>query len=125
MKNLLLFVSILFISTSAFAQSGHMLSRESEQKCTQITRNMAQELRLNELGYIKLKEINKERMRLTEEAVNSYADNHDMLNQKLEEIARNYDEKITAFLNPNQLQAYANYKKAQPAGVRFASLGAE
>ncbi|AKD03904.1 hypothetical protein POKO110462_03010 [Pontibacter korlensis] len=125
MKNLLLLAAAFLISVSAFAQSTYTLSREAEEHCTKITRAMANELRLNELGYIKLKELNRERIALTEELVRTFSNNAEMLDQKLEELAMAYDEKVTAFLNPNQLQAYANYKEHQPSQARFVAAGKE
>ncbi|WP_299759261.1 hypothetical protein [uncultured Pontibacter sp.] len=122
MKNVLLLIVAFLISTATFAQSPFKLSREAEERCTQITRAMAQELRLNEIGYIKLKEINRERMLATEEVLENANGNADLLDQQLKELAVAYDQKVTAFLNSNQLQAYANYKKQPISEVKFIAV---
>ncbi|MCX2741134.1 hypothetical protein [Pontibacter anaerobius] len=125
MKNVLLVIAAFLISTASFAQSPFKLSREAEERCTQITREMAQELRLNELGYIKLKELNRERMLTTQNILSNYSNDAHLLEQKLEEAAQAYDQQVTAFLNPNQLQAYANFKSQPTPKVRFVAVGSE
>lgn len=125
MKNVLLVIAAFLISTASFAQSPFKLSREAEERCTQITRTMAQELRLNEIGYIKLKELNRERMLATQEILSSYSNDSHLLEEKLEELATSYDKKVTAFLNANQLQAYANYKNQPTPAARFVAVSKE
>ncbi|OKL38417.1 hypothetical protein [Pontibacter flavimaris] len=122
MKNVLLVIAAFLISTASFAQSPFKLSREAEERCTQITRAMAQELRLNELGYIKLKELNRERMLATQEILSNHSNDTHLLEQKLEELAASYDQNVTSFLNSNQLQAYANYKNQPAPSGRFVAV---
>lgn len=125
MKHVLLVISAFLITNIAFAQSPFKLSREAEQRCTEITRTMAMELRLNELGYIKLKELNRERMLATQEILANLNNDTHLVEQKLEELAKTYDEKVSAFLNPNQLQAYANYKNEPAPTHRFVAIHSE
>ncbi|MEJ8800618.1 hypothetical protein [Pontibacter sp. H249] len=113
MKKLILSLSILFItSVSAFAQNGvYTLTPDQEAKCTELTRTMVNELRLNEIGYIKLKALNRERLALTTAVKEKAFADQSVLDQKLQEIETDFDNKLVAILNANQLQAYANYKR--------------
>ncbi len=86
---------------------------------------MARELRLNELGYIKLKELNRERMLATQAILSSHNTDTHLVEHKLEELALQYDEKVSAFLNANQLQAYANYKNKPTPVARFVAVSEE
>ncbi|GAB3203176.1 hypothetical protein GCM10027293_32120 [Pontibacter aydingkolensis] len=72
---------------------------------------MVNELRLNEIGYIKLKALNRERMALEEAAKESLKDDLAAQSIKLQEIGSDYDQKLTAMLDASQLQAYAAYKR--------------
>ncbi|PTX21350.1 hypothetical protein C8N40_102326 [Pontibacter mucosus] len=127
MKYILLFAFAFLIHTSVSAQSNITLSREAEAYCTNLTRSMANELRLNELGYIKLKELNRERIAATQEILKNHRNDTHLAEQLLEKLAQEYDEKVTAFLNPNQLQAYANYKSqpTQQQQTRFVAVSYE
>jgi len=119
MKNFLLLAFAFLIHTAVAAQSPFKLSPKEEAYCTELTRSMVNELRLNELGYIKLKELNRERLLATQEILKNHGSDTHLVEQKLEELARDYEEKLVAFLNPNQLQAYANYKNRPNQEVRF------
>lgn len=123
MKNVLLIIfAFFFIDTAALAQSALKLDREAEAHCTEVTRTMARELRLNELGYIKLKELNRERMIATQEVLQNYRNDTHLVEQELEKLALEYDQKLTSFLNANQLQAYANYKKQPTKEATFIAV---
>ncbi len=104
-------VSFLF-GTSSFAQGdATTLSPKTESVCTEITRTMARELHLNEMEYIKLKDINRERLVKTEELVQASSENAAALKEGLREIEVSYEQKLATFLTPKQQTAYANYKK--------------
>jgi hypothetical protein len=116
MKKILLFTAAVLLSgASSFAEGtisgGFTMNSELEAKCTNITRAMANELRLNEPEYIKLKELNRKRMAQTNELLQSYSANDPLLQEKIREMELAYEQEITAFLTPNQLHAYANYKQ--------------
>lgn len=112
-KFLLVAVAAFLFGTPAFAQTSIFdLTPEAEAKCTQITREMAIELRLNEPEYIKLKELNRDRLVKTEALLELYNSNAPALNEKMQEIEVAYEQKLASFLTPRQLNAYANYNQA-------------
>ena len=122
MKNLLLFALTLFIATThVFAQDNeHTLTQSQEAKCTELTRAMVNELRLNELGYIKLKALNRERMALAEAAKQNLKDDAE-LQLKLQAIETDFENKLVAILDASQLQAYAAYKRKSEVNYIAAS----
>ncbi|WP_299820516.1 hypothetical protein [uncultured Pontibacter sp.] len=117
MKNLFLLIVITVISaTNVFAQYGdYTLTREQEAKCTELTRAMVNELRLNEMEYIKLKALNREKIAAEDATRESLKDNVAALELKLQEIETDFETKLTAILNANQLQAFAEYKRKNTA----------
>lgn len=119
MKKILLFTAAaLFFSAPSFAQSNMYsifdISPTAEAKCTNITRSMAFELRLNEPEYIKLKELNRQRMVKTDELLQNFGENDPILTEKMKELEFIYEQEISSFLTPNQLHAYSNYKQEIP-----------
>ena len=112
-KFLLVAVAAFLFAAPAFAQTSIFdLTPEAEAKCTQITREMAFELRLNEPEYIKLKELNRDRLVKTEALLELYNSNAPALNEKMQEIEVAYEQKLASFLTPKQLNAYTNYNHA-------------
>ncbi|ARS34477.1 hypothetical protein [Pontibacter actiniarum] len=123
MKKFLLVTFTFFLfGTPLFAQSVFTLNPEAEARCTELTRKMTAELRLNEFEYIKLKALNRERMAKTDELTRTYSDNLPLLEQKLQELAQVYDQKIVTFLKPDQKQLYAHYKQEMPK-AQFVAAG--
>jgi len=113
MKKFLFVIAAAFLfGAPAFAQTSIFdITPANEAKCTLITRAMALELRLNEHEYIKLKQLNRERIVKTNDLLHTYGDNATVLKEKMKELELAYAQKITSFLTPNQLHAYANYKE--------------
>jgi hypothetical protein len=115
-KFLLIAAAALLFSAPSFAQNNVYsifdVSPAVEAKCTNITRSMAHELRLNEPEYIKLKELNRERIVKTDALLQSFKENDPELNQQMKEIELAYEQQIASFLKPDQLHAYINYKQA-------------
>lgn len=113
MKNLILTaLTLLLTISSVFAQDNdYTLTRDQETKCTELTRSMVNELRLNELGYIKLKALNRERMALMEAAKENLKNDLAAQEKEYQQIEADFDQKLTAMLNASQLQAYAVYKR--------------
>ncbi|GHA78811.1 hypothetical protein [Pontibacter akesuensis] len=85
---------------------------------------MALELRLNEPGYIQLKALNRDLMAKTEEIKQKFGSDEKLMKQKLQELAQTYDHNMQSFLKPDQMQAYANFKK-ENTHTRFVAAGAE
>lgn len=123
-KFILMAVAALISCATAFAQSNTQLTPEAEARCTELTRKMARELRLNEPEYIKLKALNRERMARTDMAMRQYSDDERLLKQQLTKIASAYEQQLITFLKPDQLQAYGNYKE-NANKVRFVAAGEE
>ena len=71
---------------------------------------MSTELDLNELEYLRLKAMNRERVIKADELAELYSDNQEVLNKKIYELEICFDKKFTAILNPSQLAAYSQYK---------------
>ncbi len=126
-KNLLLALVAILCCTASFAQhiGTPALSREAEAKCTDLTRIMANSLRLNEPEYIKLKALNRELILKTDEIKASATYDAATRSAKLKEIAVAYDKAVTAILTPNQLQAYEAYKEHQNATYMAVAGGEE
>lgn len=123
-KNLLLILFAFLFAAPVFAQvQPSITSPELEKKCTRITQAMAQQLRLTEMSYIKLKALNCERLVQTEAILVTYGDNEKMLREKMEEVELAYEKGITAILTPKQLEAFAEYSKDSSETVFFASTG--
>lgn len=112
-KFILVAVAAFLFGAPAFAQTSIFdIDPEVEAKCTQITRAMALELRLNEPEYIKLKGLNRERIVKTDELLETYSESAPELKEKMREVELAYEHRILSFLTPNQLHAYDNYKQA-------------
>lgn len=79
-------------------------------------------MRLNEIGYIKLKALNRERIATTENLLKNHTGDEQQLNLRLQELEIAYDEHVKSFLNANQLQAYANYKQQGSTNFRFVAV---
>lgn len=113
MKKLLLSLLLCAFSfAGVMAQSGNYhLSAEAEKKCTQLTRNMANELSLNEMAYIQLKDINKEFFGKSEELQKLHKEDASTLNAKLAALEVAFNEKVKNLLTPAQLVIFADMKK--------------
>lgn len=125
MKKILLpILSALLLTAPAFAQSyTGGTTPETEKKCTALTQKMAQELRLTEFDYIKLKSLNCEFIVKTEAVLASYGNNEGLVREKMQEIELAYEKSIAAFLTPKQMEAYANFRKESSETVFVASTG--
>ena len=123
MKKFILVAAAAFLfGAPAFAQTSILdINPAIEAKCTHITRSMALELRLNEPEYIKLKELNRERLVKTDALLQTHGQNSAALQKLMQEVEADYEQKLVAFLTPNQLHAYANYKQ-EPAQVNFVAI---
>ena len=109
MKNVLLTAAmVMALSTgTAFAQTA---SNDLDSRVASVTRDMSVKLGLNESEYIKLKNINREKLVKADEITNMYKNDVSMRNAKLSELQNNYDSQLRTFLNTKQLDAYASYK---------------
>ena len=121
MKKFTLSIALLFsVAISGFAQSSAI---GVDAKVTEETRQMAQKLSLNEREYITLRKLNQERISQTAEVESMYSNDPSMRDMKIREIDEHFDARLTAVLNPKQLEAYATYKQETETPVNIA--GAE
>ena len=105
------------ISGATFAQATDVDSRAAA-----LTRDMSAKLALNESGYIKLKNVNREQLAKVEEITNMYKNDQAMRTAKLAELQKSYDAQLQGFLNSKQLEAYAAYKSSNS---NFTALDAD
>lgn len=110
-KFLLSLLLCAFSYAGAVAQSGsYELSAEANKKCTELTRSIANELRLNEMEYVKLKDINKEFFGKREELQKQHEGDATTLNDKLAALEKETTEKLEGMLTPLQLEKFGNMK---------------
>ncbi|MHA6250238.1 hypothetical protein ACXYMU_20050 [Pontibacter sp. CAU 1760] len=111
----------LFMGFSASAQTSSVgNSPEFEARVTAITRAMTLKLELNEPSYIKLKNLNRERLTQTEALLQTYQDDRAGLEVKFKEVEQAYEKQLYVLLSEKQREAYAAYKAA-PTRARFVS----
>ncbi|MDX5443623.1 MAG: hypothetical protein LPJ89_07560 [Hymenobacteraceae bacterium] len=118
MKNL--FYTIAFSVCLGFAANAQGTSDNQvaiEQKATTMTRQMSNELGLNEMEYIKLKALNREKLKRTAEIETMYSNDPSMKMAKLKELDSNYEEQLLPLLSPKQTEAYAAYKEKSTSNI--------
>ncbi|WP_242920037.1 hypothetical protein [Pontibacter liquoris] len=120
MKKFILASLMLFISFGAAFAEGTQLSPDAEKKCSDVTRTMANELRLNEMGYIKLKALNRELYAATEEIL--LTSKSEEQQEKLQALAAKYETELVSFLSPSQLQAYKSYAARVSSSSKFVAI---
>lgn len=112
MKKLLFTSALLLTFTFAinsFAQTTPAPANVDE-KASVLTRDMSQQLGLNELEYIKLKALNRERLTKSKQIKTMYSNDIAMRDRKMGELERNYEAELKSFLNAKQEEAYVVYK---------------
>ena len=109
MKKLILSAfAIMALSTvTTFAQNA---PQDLETRVATVTRDMSVKLGLNESDYIKVKNLNREKMVKSDEITNMYKNDVSMRNSKLAELQNTYDNQLASILNLKQKEAYASYK---------------
>ncbi|WP_192820206.1 hypothetical protein [Rufibacter sp. LB8] len=123
MKNFTLTVFFLVaLTVSAVAQNAPSNPALDKASST-ITRLMVESMGLNENEYIKLKNLNQERLAKTTEADKMYADDAEMRDVRLREIEDDFETKLFKMLNGRQVEAYSSFKSKPEAN--FLSLAKE
>ncbi|GGK86869.1 hypothetical protein ACD591_18370 [Rufibacter glacialis] len=120
MKNFTLSVSLFF--ALAFTASAQVApANPSVEKATiSISRLMVQEMGLNEVEYIQVRNLNQERLLKAAEATRQFQNDAPTLEASLEEIDRDFENKLFKILNNRQVEAYAEFKTKPEAN--FLSL---
>lgn len=111
MKKLLL--SALFIGTVYTAQAQTTLTGTAassravlSMSATEMTRQMYNELELNEGQYIKLRALNQARLDRFNEVERMYSNDSQMREAKIKEVNSQLDEEFAQVLSPKQFTAY-------------------
>ena len=110
---LVVFLSVVGSAGVAFAQNGP----EADKTSAQVSKKMLQVLRLNELEYIKVKELNFARISKMTEAVTKFSQDHAGLETRLAEIEKEFETNLAAVLKKETLMSYANFKMTPEGDV--------
>ena len=103
-------IAVMALSTvTTFAQTAPA-PQDLESRVASVTRDMSVKLGLNESDYIKVKNLNRERLVKADEIANTYKNDASMRNSKLAELQTTYDNQLSSILNSKQKEAYASYK---------------
>ena len=101
-------IAVMALSTvTTFAQTA---PQDLEGRVAAVTRDMSVKLGLNESDYIKVKNLNRERLVKADEISNTYKNDVSMRDSKLAELQTTYDNQLSSILNLKQKEAYALYK---------------
>lgn len=104
----------LFFSVAGFAQDRTQPVADARTKAYKMTRIMADNLRLNESEYIRVRTLNEERMAEAAQAAALYQNDPELKDSKLKEIEEQFDRQLQALLSPRQLEAYLVFKENPP-----------
>lgn len=117
----LLFTMVVSFMVGASALAQEVTKEQSlEQRASDLTRSMANELRLNESEYIKLKALNRDRLTRIDETLNRYSNDPGMRQAKLREINANFEANLTPILSKSQREAFMEYKQTNREFKRYA-----
>ena len=111
MKKLFLsaFAVMALSTVTTYAQTA---PQDLESRVATVTRDMSVKLGLNESDYIKVKNLNREKLVKADEIANTYKNDASMRNSKLTELQTTYDNQLSTILNSKQKEAYASYKSS-------------
>ncbi|MBC6608026.1 hypothetical protein H8B13_14460 [Hymenobacter sp. BT188] len=99
------------LSFTALADNGTSLNA----RATQLTRQMAQKVRLDEGQYVKVKRLNLQMLAEMEEAKTRLSSDPAALDQYLAEVQSHYEWDLAAILWPKQMVAYNQSKTTMTA----------
>ncbi|AMM50464.1 hypothetical protein TH61_03675 [Rufibacter sp. DG15C] len=119
MKNFISALLVIFLlGTSgtahvAFGQS----SPEADKTSAMVSKKMLQVLRLNELEYIKVKELNFARVSKMTEALTMYSHDQAGLDTRLNEIEKEFEANLAGVLKKDTFLSYASFKMTPEGDV--------
>ena len=116
MKILFTFILGITLSLSTLVCSAQSLEAQAEIQ----TKEMTQKLNLNEGNYLKLKNINLNRLHRIAALAKLREQDHRYLDLRLDAIEEEYSAAVYKILKPSQFSAFMNYRQEQPytyAGV--------
>ena len=122
MKSLLLTLTLLLgFATSTLAQKkdkhAEMPGSEeiSEARVADLTRQMCNQLHLNEAQYIRLRAANRVKLTRLDEIHWQYRDDAAQQQAKLAELEAQYETECSRILTPSQLSLFRNQQQPEPA----------
>ncbi|WP_181304047.1 hypothetical protein [Rufibacter sp. XAAS-G3-1] len=111
-----LFLALVF-TASAQAPS----NKDAVEKTTvSVSRMMVDAMKLNEVEYIQIRNLNQERLQKAAEVTRKFADDAAAREASLRDIEEDFENKLFRILNNRQVEAYAEFKTKPEAN--FMSL---
>lgn len=105
MKKLLF--ALMILPLGLFAQPSGELNNESiQQEATALARSLVTPLQLNELEYIKVRELMTQRIMALNDIADYYQYDADLKQQKTEAAIAAYENRLKFMLNSQQLENY-------------------
>jgi hypothetical protein len=121
-KVLVAFTLTLSLTGSIFASSAMAVSDGTIQaRATEQTRNLANQIGINEYEYIQVKKLNETRLQEIEEALVEYED-QEILALNIRDINRKFEKAVLTMLDARQKKAYYQYKKTHNQTLYTASV---
>ena len=105
MKKLLFILVILPLGLFA-KPTGELKNQNIQQEATEIARKLVGPLKLNELEYIKVKELMAQRIMALNDIADYYQYDAEMLKSKTEATKIAYERRLRYILNSQQLENY-------------------
>ncbi|RNI21814.1 hypothetical protein [Rufibacter latericius] len=117
----ILFSTCLFLALAFSASAQEAPKNDAVEKTSvSISRRMVQEMGLNEVDFIQVRNLNQERLQKAAQASRTYDNDPSSLETALREIDEEFETKLFRILSNRQLEAYAEFK-LKPEG-NFLSL---
>jgi predicted metal-dependent peptidase len=106
-------LALLLFSTGMISvvQAGNLPQDQLTQKATELTRTMTAELQLNELEFIKIKNLNAEKLAAVQETRATYQNDPEMKQKKTTELEQSYNQELMQILNKAQAEKYMNWQQ--------------
>ena len=109
MKNLI--IAFFLVLTSFSVQAGNEGSKIAVE-ASDIARRMANQIELNELEYIQVRNYTIEKLEMVGSIQEMYQSNPEMLAAKIAEVENNYSFRIQNLLNAHQFENYLALSKS-------------
>jgi hypothetical protein len=110
MKKLIVILGLA--SVTGLAQAKELTTSQVQQKATEITRAMAQDLKLNEHEYIKLKAMNIQKLVALNAILENHGNNSALANTMMQEIELAYHKQLAEVFSQKQMQHYLAWQQA-------------
>ena len=105
MKKLLFILVVLPLGLFA-KPSGELKNQNIQQEATEIARKLVGPLQLNELEYIKVKELMAQRIMALNDIADYYQYDAELMKRKTEAAKIAYERRLRYILNSQQLESY-------------------